>query len=289
MKGDFTRSTFDPEKHYSSVRMQQGRVQLDSDWNEQIDIQRHLLKQRTEDVVGKCGAPIHDAGFALTVDKDGILMIGRGHYYVEGILCENERECEFTEQDDLPDIELPAEPGNYLFYLDVWQRHITAVDDDGIREVALGGPDTATRTKTVWQVKYREVTEKLNENPCIQEFGAWNNLTSARNARLKADAPPEEPSEDPCIVPPGAGYRGLENHLYRVEIHRINEAGKATFKWSRENGSIVRAIEKIDTITNTITIVNPGQDVLHAFAPYQWVEITDDLRELTEQPGTLVR
>ncbi|PXF58096.1 MAG: hypothetical protein C4B59_13935 [Candidatus Methanogaster sp.] len=289
MKGDFTRSTFDHEKHYSSVRMQQGRVQLDSDWNEQIDIQRHLLKQRTEDVVGQCGAPIHDAGFALTVDEDGTLMIGRGHYHVEGILCENERECEFTEQDDSPDMELPTEPADYLFYLDVWQRHITAVDDDGIREVALGGPDTATRTKTVWQVKQLELDEALNENPCIQEFGAWNNLTSARNARLKADAPPEEPSEDPCIVPPGAGYRGLANHLYRVEIHKSGKTGDATFKWSRENGSIVRAIEKIDTITDTITIVNPGQDVLHAFAPYQWVEITDDLHELTEHPGTLVR
>jgi hypothetical protein len=268
--------------------MQQGRVQLDSDWNEQIDIQRHLLKQRTEDAVGQCGAPIHDAGFALTVDKDSIL-IGSGHYYVEGILCENERKCEFTEQDDLPDIKLPTEQGDYLFYLDIWQRHITAVDDDSIREVALGGPDTATRTKTVWQVKYRKVTEKLDENPCIQDFSVWNNLTSARNARLKADAPPEEPSEDPCIVPPGAGYRGLANHLYRVEIHKSGKTGEATFKWSRENGSIVRAIEKIDTTTDTITIVNPGQDVLHAFAPYQWVEITDDLRELTEQPGTLVR
>jgi hypothetical protein len=216
-------------------------------------------------------------------------MIGRGHYYVKGILCENEMECEFTEQDDLPDIELPTEPGNYLFYLDVWQQHITAVDDDGIREVALGGPDTATRTKTVWQVKWLKLDETLDENPCIQEFGAWNALTSARNARLKADASPEEPSEDPCIVPPGAGYRGLANHLYRVEIHKSGKTGEATFKWSRENGSIVRAIEKIDDSTDTITIVNPGQDVLHAFAPYQWVEITDDLRGLTEQPGTLVR
>ena len=38
MKGDFTRLTFQPEKHYSSVRLQQGRVQLDADWNEQADI-----------------------------------------------------------------------------------------------------------------------------------------------------------------------------------------------------------------------------------------------------------
>ena len=46
MKADFTRLTFKPEKHYSSVRMQQGRVQLDADWNEQADIQAYL--ERTE-------------------------------------------------------------------------------------------------------------------------------------------------------------------------------------------------------------------------------------------------
>ena len=39
--GDITRSSFDPDRHYSSVRMQQGRVQLDADWNEQLDIQLH--------------------------------------------------------------------------------------------------------------------------------------------------------------------------------------------------------------------------------------------------------
>jgi hypothetical protein len=288
MKGDFTRSTFDPEKHYSGVRMQQGRVQLDADWNEQVDIQTYLLEQRTRDVVGRCGAPIHKAGFALTVE-DGKLMIGTGHYYVHGILCENETKCEFTKQDDLPGAKLPYTTGNYLFYfyLDVWQRHITAVEDDSIREKALGGPDTATRTKTVWQVKWLTLKETLDENPCVPHFPEWDILTSARYARLKADALPEESSEKPCIVPPGAGYRGLENHLYRVEIHKSGTIGTATFKWSRDNGSILRAIENIEE--ETITIINPGQDVLHAFAPEQWVEITDDKRELNEQPGTLVR
>ena len=38
MSGDYTRFTFDPLKRYSGVLMQQGRVQLDSDWNEEIDI-----------------------------------------------------------------------------------------------------------------------------------------------------------------------------------------------------------------------------------------------------------
>jgi hypothetical protein len=286
MKGDFTRSTFDHTKHYSGVRMQQGRMQLDSDWNEQVDIQMHLRKQKTEDVVGLCGAPIGKTGFGLP-DK-GKLMIGAGHYYVHGILCENETECSFEEQDDYSDyMKLPDDKGYYLFYLDVWQRHITAVEDNSIREIALGGPDTATRIKTVWQVKWLKLTEdrEYAETPCI-EYQEWKELIKERNARLDAQTH-EEPFENPCIVPPGAGYSGLENHLYRVEIHQRGKTGGATFKWSRDNGSIVCAVEKIED--DTITIINSGQDSLHAFNPEQWIEITDDNRELCGQPGTLVR
>ena len=34
MKGDFSKDTFDAKKHFHEVLMQQGRVLLDSDWNE---------------------------------------------------------------------------------------------------------------------------------------------------------------------------------------------------------------------------------------------------------------
>ena len=52
MKGDFSRSSFDPHKHYTSVRMQQGRVQLDADWNEQADIVLHHLRSQLKDLIG---------------------------------------------------------------------------------------------------------------------------------------------------------------------------------------------------------------------------------------------
>jgi hypothetical protein len=35
----------------------------------------------------------------------------------------------------------------------VWERHVTWIEDDSIREPALGGPDTCTRAKVTWQVK----------------------------------------------------------------------------------------------------------------------------------------
>ena len=57
MSGDYTRFTFDPRKRYSGVLMQQGRVQLDSDWNEEIDILRRRIRTTTLDILGPLGVP----------------------------------------------------------------------------------------------------------------------------------------------------------------------------------------------------------------------------------------
>lgn len=91
MKGDFTRSTFRREKHYSCVRMQQGRVQLDADWNEQADITRYRAERETADVVGCCGVPAVVGGFKVDVVL-GIddLIVSPGRIYVDGIMCELE-------------------------------------------------------------------------------------------------------------------------------------------------------------------------------------------------------
>lgn len=66
MKGDFSRQTFSPEKHYSGVRLQQGRAHLDADWNEQVDIEAHRDAATARDVIGPAGAPFDGGGFALS-------------------------------------------------------------------------------------------------------------------------------------------------------------------------------------------------------------------------------
>jgi Family of unknown function (DUF6519) len=38
MSGDYTRLNFDPKKGFSGVLKQQGRVSLDSDWNEPSEV-----------------------------------------------------------------------------------------------------------------------------------------------------------------------------------------------------------------------------------------------------------
>jgi hypothetical protein len=306
MKADLTRSTFDRAKHYSSVRMQQGRVQLDADWNEQQDIVVHLERTETIDVIGSCGAPDHLQSeakhFKVSANpgaKD--FTVAPGRIYVSGILCENESATKASDQPDLPkDAALaqmttgPAKKlselasGTFVAYLDVWQRHITALEDGGIRETALNGPDTTTRLKTVWQVKLLEVAPG---STCVgvPNLQAWKDLTADTSGTMTAKTDAAQSGTDPCAITAEGGYRGLENQLYRVEVHQGGPRASATFKWSRDNGSVVTRIKSVDVANKRLTVEDTGKDVVLGFAPNQWVELVDDDMELLGVSGQLAQ
>src|ERR1044071_1284558 len=90
MKGDFSRDTFDRRKRYSGVLMQQGRVQLDADWNEQLSIQLHRTHTEAVDVIGECGVPRNAAGFLVEPLGADDLRLSAGRLYAGGLLCEIE-------------------------------------------------------------------------------------------------------------------------------------------------------------------------------------------------------
>lgn len=293
-KGDFTRITFDPRKHYRSVLMQQGRVQIDSDWNEHEDIRSHRERILARDAFGSCGGPIDNAGFGITYDeKKGDFKIGEGRYYVDGILCENEDETAYSNQPDYrPDVAVADLPdGLYLAYLDVWERGITAVEDPQIREAALGGPDTTTRIKTVWQVKIERLSalsDRLDDEDIdLREKNVWSRLgfdTSGlyMAARIKSRSEYKDPDSSYTAYS-GGDFSDLENRLYRVEIHEGGLAGTATFKWSRDNACIAKAIEDIKG--NTVSIIDPERNAIQIISPGRIVEITDERNELLGKCG----
>ncbi len=293
MNGDFSRLTFDPSKHYSRVLVQQGRVQLDADANEQTDIQLHYMRSLAADLIGPYGGPEGSHGFEIRVDKDD-LAIGSGRYYVHGLLCENHADdARYSRQPDL----YPGEPAGdhrllaypFLVYLKVWERHITAIEDPDIRETALGsnGPDTATRTRVVWQVLMTDTVtpvsttalsddEKRVEKQVHDAWHAWRQERElSRRGKLRArTSRPADADGDPCIVPPRSGYRGAENQLYRVEVHAGGRVGTATFKWAANNATATFPIEHIGG--DEITVTSLGRDRGLGLAVGDWVEIVDD-------------
>jgi hypothetical protein len=280
VKGDITRSTFDASKAYRAVRQQQGRVALDADWNEQVDILDHLSRATLVDLLGSAAAPA-SGGMGIAVN-DGVLSLEGERIYVDGMLCESEDPV--TVHD--PDVQTAEANGVYIAYLDVWLRTITAVEDPDIREIALGGPDTCTRDQVTWTVRLAPL--EGSEATCAGSAETWDALIAPRTTALTARATPSTSETDPCIVAPGSGYRGLENQLYRVEIHAGGTDTAATFKWARENASVLGEWLP-GTRSDELQVRFIGRSADQAVTSGQWVEVTDDSRELAGQPGDLYR
>ncbi len=294
MKGDFTRLTFDPQKHYTGVLKQQGRVDLDADWNEYVEIRDYLSRTEAQDVIGLCGVPQDSNGFEIKVGAYvGGLAISPGRIYVDGILCENDsaKPVPLVGQEHLPGYEIPTDSGVYIAYLDVWKRHMTAIEDCDIREVALGGPDTTTRVMTVWQVRLEKIGElaDLAAIECIYLGSCWKPEGRPFGGQLRAQAKLQDPAAALCLPTPSVEYRGLENRLYRVEIHDSGDLGKATFKWSRDNGAVVFPVPPGDINGDKVTLSRLGRDQVLTLHEGDWVEILGDETELWNKPGTLTQ
>jgi hypothetical protein len=212
-----------------------------------------------------------------------------GRYYVKGTLCEIEEAASFYNQPDRRVAERLT-PGTHLAFLDVWQRHLSYLEEPRIREVALGGPDTASRGKTVWQLRTMPIDAvSPPEWHCLSEVPEWEALVAPSAARLKARAEPEQVAASLCELGAAGGFRRVENQLYRVEVH---EAGAVpTFKWSRENGSVAFAIESIVEAggQTTVTLARRGLDDNLDLVRNGWVEVVDDDVVLERAVGVLLR
>jgi hypothetical protein len=300
MPGDYTRVTFDPFEDHLGVLMQQGRVLLDADFNELVEILDRRLRAGTMDSIGRCAVPRQTPdGFRIQIAGASI-AIGRGRIYVDGLLAECHglapREFDralaeergtlpipYEEQPYLPNAAVaepfPGAGGPYLVYVDVWQREITHLEELDLIEKAVG-VDTATRLQTVWQVRWREVPEGTTCSTPVE-------LTPPSAGRLSTAPVGVPQSDDPCIVDPAGGYRGTENRLYRVEVHDPGPLGTATFKWSRDNASIATAVTGVNPGRDQLTVVRTARDAVLRFSPDDWVEVTDDWHELWGLPGVM--
>lgn len=320
MSGDYSRYNFDPRRYFTGVLMQQGRVALDSDWNEFSSIIERRLRAETVDIIGRAVVPKETAnGFKITpalVSGKNTLTIGRGRIYVHGLLAENfglppwsfdlgqvnpegqpvgvladsiGSETIAFDQQPFPsgDGTLPQAAGPHLVYLDVWQREVTAVEDGRLLEPALGGVDTTTRLQTVWQVKVlADVGTNVTCATADGDIKGWFDAIRPSAGRLTTQAVQVVDPNDPCLLPPTPGYRGLENQLYRVEIHDAGAPGTATFKWSRDHASVATNVVEMPA-ADTLVVASVGRDAVLRFSPGHWVEITDDRRELAGLPGDM--
>lgn len=186
---------------------------------------------------------------------------------------------------------LPGEEGTHLAYVVAWQREVTPVKNPALLEPALGGIDTTTRWQTVWQVRMlADVGDNATCATPAADLNGWIAEVAPSTARLTTDTIDIDDPEDPCLVPPTDGYSGLENQLYRVELHTAGDAqGDARFKFSRENASVSAPVESIANANDRVTVGRIGRDEVLRFRAGDWVEITDDHREFNHRSGRMLR
>ncbi|OMQ35362.1 DUF6519 domain-containing protein [Ensifer sp. 1H6] len=368
MTGDISRKTFDRAKDFSLVRMQQGRLFADADWNEQGDILRASDREAAADIIGPAGFPEEDAGFGLLPDAGtGTLVITPGTGYVAGVrhvvrwptaytltrqsgtggnalwriddglqLADDDvlstdpagltgfvkvrnfaqdangvrtfrttpalgdavtvafRPANYSRQPYGAGVPLPDVAGDYLAVLKSTDLAVTALDDPLLREVAFDGPDTAYRDRTIWQVVLVSRTALLALGyqaadltcPALS-MGFDPVLAEHAPGEMRARAELSDLSAGACTLPPAAGYRSLDNLLFRVEIHRSGDETTAFYKWSRENAIYRTRYREIDA--GVLVVESIGRDEMTALKAGDWIEIRDQAAIYGQAPGFFAR
>jgi hypothetical protein len=294
MKGDFSRNTHRPASQYSRVMMQQGRVQIDADWNEQTSILLDTMRALTRDLFGHHAGPQDECGFkiATSANQAGLsaaekaqieletktkalaandLIVLPGRYYVGGLPAFSPRLLRYSAQSGVTlETKLPdtLADKSWLAYLDVWEDYVAPDQDEHMREIALGGADTCGRARVNWRIR-------LMLDPPVRDPLA--KLDREKPALLKVVANPAEPADALCSIDPDARYRGAENQLYRIEIQTGSQGGNApSFKWSRDNGSVTFPVTSSTGVS--LTLANLGNDERTGLTVGDWVELVDDER-----------
>jgi hypothetical protein len=309
MGADLSRIRSNPLLDFAGVELKQGGVVLDADFNELVAVIDRRLRAVASDVLGRnTASQTTPDAFRIQV-AGGTLQIGKGRLYVDGLLAENHGLVSDTPAKKLLDplmgevtfadpLTYPTQPyfpnppalptaGRHLVYLDVWEREVTHVERPDLVEVAVG-VETSSRKQTVWQVRVH--TPDAGPATCATpdgEVNGWAAVIAPSAGRLTTGTFDVPPSQDPCELPPTGGYRGLENQTYRVEIHDPGQpGGTATFKWSRDNGSVVSRVASMISGTE-LELQTLGRDDVLRFNTGDWVEILDDVREFSQRAGEM--
>ncbi|MFM0053338.1 DUF6519 domain-containing protein [Caballeronia grimmiae] len=310
MAADFSRVRLDPLLDYAGVELKQGGVLLDADANELVGIIDRRLRALASDTLGRARvSSTTPQAFSVSVTA-GALQIGAGRLYVDGLLAENHgtasadpakpRFDDLLAEPAFPDpLDYDAQPyltgapklpasGRHLVYLDVWNREVTHLEQPKLVESAVA-VETSSRQQTVWQVRVL-ADDAGADATCATpdaDLPGWAALIASSTGVLSTGTFDVAPTDDPCELPPTGGYRGLENQLYRVEIHDPGQpGGGATFKWSRENASVGSRVASMVSGTE-LELESLGRDDVLRFNTGDWVEIMDDTREFSQSPGEI--
>lgn len=288
MGSDKARITYDEKQQYRSVVMQQGRVTLEADWNEAQEIRNEDLRKDALDIVGPAGTPDDGYGVSALSEPKFDLAISAGTMYVGGERVELEQRLHYSNQPDWLDhlidpdfIDLSAfnevPPQNEFVYLFLREQEVSAVEDSSLREVALGGPDTAARLRLIQHIVRAKVRGDSCASGLKESRQHWTEeglrfapatMRLLSNSTLELGFSNVETEPDPCEPAAQGGYLGADNQLIRVQI---SDAAGHKFLWGYDNASFLYRIDVKNP--NTVALQSAPVDAFHEPKSGQTVEV----------------
>ncbi len=296
MGSDRARISYDEQQQYRSVVMQQGRVTVEADWNEAQLIASEEARREALDFVGPAGTP--NNGYAITPLSPGFdFQIGAGTMYVGGVRAFLPQALNYSDQptsnwmDSAIDPNWVAVPdavptANEYVYLFLREQEVSAVEDSDLKDVALGGPDTAQRTRLIQHIERLGVGTAAD---CPSALAAatpiWsadgfaldpNDLRVRSFGRLQVGFVPTGTST-PCDPVAQGGYLGADNQLIRIQVSE-SDAGGLKFLWGYDDASFLYRVTVADP--QHVTLQSAPVDAEHIPQGGQAVEILMDAAEL---------
>lgn len=344
MGSDRARLSYDPKQQYRSVVMQQGRVTLEADFNEELAIAGEELREETLDIVGPSGTP--DNGYLITPLATGPFdfAIGAGTMYVGGLRVAtpsrvppppapapapaanpagapaaaagalpalrdvalaaeairfipqyryfNQQEwLDHADDPDWIDVGANNPPTTEFVYLFLREQEVSAVEDSDLKDVALGGPDTAQRTRLLQHI----VRLSVPDPTCIGGLDAANKNWKSEGLRfnpqtmrlesiasLKVGFLPTGPKPDLCNPQAQGGYLGADNQLIRVQISGTDKAsGNPKFVWGFDDASFLYRLDLDSNNKQLLHLQSRPVDASHQPQAQQAVEVLRSAAELS--------
>ena len=305
MGSDRARVSYNPNQQYRSVVMQQGRVTLEADWNEAEQIASEELRKEALDFVGPAGTP--DDGYKVVLygqptNPPYDFYIRSGTMYVGGVRAELLVPVQYSNQPDWLDhghsdpdwVSLASlrqhPPSDEFIYLLLREQEVSAVEDPDLKDVALGGPDTAQRARLLQRIVRLATGGKTCTAGLASAIDKWRSeglwfdpdtmrLTSGSTLRVSYSG---QAQTDPCQPIAQGGYVAPDNQLIRVQISGTDPlTGNPKFLWGFDDASFLYRVDADPNNPQNLILESAPVDSEHQPVAGQAIEVLRSAAELS--------